>query len=283
MGEKLPAGIRDPVVHGLGDQRGAEIGDAAHDQRRDLDLAQAVHVLKIPERPGRRELVRAPAAEIGLGAAPLGTGQARRGVRRHGVVAVAAHILGHGFVVGFAAELAGAQGFVNRRLHRRGEHLHAAHALLPPEAAGGVSAGDHEGLDAPGLPLDRVGDLHHPTPGLAQDMAFLQAEMGAKGLQLVEPGLLIPKLRAAVKIGIAAAELIVHDELTPIRVRDPVQDLKVIVRGTRSAVEEDQGRFSVVGFRPDDPVPGLISEEGHEALCNSRHRRGSFQRYGLFV
>ena len=119
--------------------------------------------------------------------------------------------------------------------------------------------------------------------GLAQDMAFLQPEMGAKGLQLVEPGLLIPELRMAVKIGIAAAELIVHDELTPIRVRDPVQDLKVIVRGTRSAVEEDQGRFSVVGFRPNDPVPGLISKEGHETLCNSRHRRGSFQRNGLFV
>ena len=68
-------------------------------------------------------------------------------------------------------------------------------------------------------------------------------QVRAQGDEFVDPGLLGPQFGMAVKIGVAAADLVVRDDLTA-RVGDAVQHFEIVVRATWSAVQTKQCRLA---------------------------------------
>ena len=69
-------------------------------------------------------------------------------------------------------------------------------------------------LDALGLAVDDVGDGLHGAPRLAEEVELVEVQVFAQGDKLVDPGLLCPQFGVAVEVGIAAADLVVGDDLT---------------------------------------------------------------------
>ena len=102
-------------------------------------------------------------------------------------------------------------------------------------------------------------------------MAFLDAEMLPQCHELPYPGLGFPELRMSLQIGVAAADLIVHDQLTTVLLGKFVQHLEIVVGGAGTAVEQDQGLF-VPGLFAHDAVIGLMPFKGQIAFAY-RHGR----------
>ena len=69
----------------------------------------------------------------------------------------------------------------------------------------------------------------------------------------------------SVEIRLAAAYLVVGDDLPP-RISDAVEHLEIVVRTSRSTVQQQQGRFPRCFAH--DSVVGLVTQERHIALSD---------------
>ena len=271
MLEELPAAAGNAVVHCLRHERRTEVGYSADDEGRDPDLAKAVYVFEILQCPGRSEFVRAPSAEVRLVAVLLRPCQAFGRVLRDGIVAVAAHVFGNGGFVCSPREVLSVKGMADSLLHILRHELYPAEPFLLPEAAAGMSARDDVGLDAFWLAVHRVADLHHSSPGLADDVALLDSQVFAQSFELVHPRLLCPELRMPFEEGIPAADLVVHYDLAVVQVSDTVKHFEIVVGRTRPSVEAEERGFPVIFLFAYDSVVGLVAEERHVAFCDLCH------------
>ncbi len=95
----------------------------------------------------------------------------------------------------------------------------------------------NERLNPLGLVVYNIRYGLHGTPRLAEYVYSIQMQKFADGDELVYPSLLRPQFGVTVEIGVAAAYLVVGDDL-PSSVSDAVKHLEVVVRTAWSAVEQ---------------------------------------------
>ena len=62
-------------------------------------------------------------------------------------------------------------------------------------------------------PQRDVGDGLHGAPRLAQEVDLVEMQVLAQGDELVDPGFLCPQFGMAVEVGVAAADLVVRNDL----------------------------------------------------------------------
>ena len=93
--------------------------------------------------------------------------------------------------------------------------------LAGPQRTGGVARREDDRLDAFGLAVNDVGDGLHGAPRLAEEVELVEVQVFAQGDELVDPGLLGPQFGMTVEVGVAAADLVVGDDLAA-RVGDAV-------------------------------------------------------------
>lgn len=111
--------------------------------------------------------------------------------------------------------------------------------LAGPQRAGGMARRKDDRLDALGLAVDDIGDGLHGAPRLAEEVELVEVQVLAQGDKFVDPGLLGPQFGMAVKVGVAAADLVVRDDLAA-RVGNAVQHFEIVVRAAWSAMQTKQ-------------------------------------------
>ena len=137
-----------------------------------------------------------------------------------------------------------------------------------------MTARDNEALYALCLFLvvDAVADLHHAAPALADDMACVESEVLSESEELFHPYFLVPEFRMSVEIRVAASDLVIHNDHSLVVVSYVVENLIVVMCRSRSAVEADKRRLTVVLILlAYDSVISLISHERHIAFCDLSH------------
>jgi hypothetical protein len=88
-------------------------------------------------------------------------------------------------------------------------------------------------------------------------MYLIQAQMLPQSHQFLRPNLAVKQVGATGSLGLAASDLIVHDQGTAI-LRQLIQHLKVVVAGTGAAVEENERVLARCALT-DHSVVGLIA------------------------
>ncbi len=138
--------------------------------------------------------------------------------------------------------------------------------LFSPHPGGGEGAGENDALHPSRMARTDILQQKHPAPGLAQQMNLLQPQVLPERRQLVEPGLHIPEpLRF--RPGPAASQLVVHDELTAVQLRQTVQDFEIVVGGAGASMKQQKRRFALCA-PSHHAIAGLISQVGHTPLLN---------------
>ena len=106
-----------------------------------------------------------------------------------------------------------------------------------------MARGEDDRLDALGLTVDDVGDGLHGAPRLAEEVELVEVQVLAQGDEFVDPGLLGPQFGMTVEVGVAAADLVVGDDLAA-RVGDAVQHFEIVMRAAWSTVQTKQCRLA---------------------------------------
>ena len=99
------------------------------------------------------------------------------------------------------------------------------------------------------LVRERVIGRQHAAPRVAVEIEFVQPEVGAQRLELVDEAVGAPERRIIRLVGRAATELVVEDD-APIRARQALQRLQIETAATRPAVQEHERSVAVA----EDPV-----------------------------
>ena len=110
-------------------------------------------------------------------------------------------------------------------------------------------------------------ERQHPAPGLTEQVDFFKVQRFPQRDELLHPGLPCPKLWVSVQVGVPAADLVIHDELPLIFFGEEVQHLEIIMRRSRSAVQQHQRCLFRVLFT-DDPVICLMPHKGNITFCD---------------
>ena len=86
---------------------------------------------------------------------------------------------------------------------------------------------------------ERVIGREHAAPGVAVEVEFVEPEMGAQRLELVDEAVGAPERRILGLVGVTAAELVVEDDAA-IRAREALERLQVEAAAAGPAVQEHE-------------------------------------------
>src|SRR5581483_10458377 len=240
---------------------------AGGDQRRDVELAEAVGDVPVAERARDHELVRALHGLVHVRMVDHAPEGAQDGVGPRVDAADVAAVEDHrcGLVLG-RVEGAGRLVLVEYALNVGGQLAAKPRGLFYPERDARGRRREHQARET-GWLGERVLHREHATPGRAEEVDAFEPECFADGADLLDEELDRPLRRVGLEPRAAAAELVVEDD-APSRPGELFEGLEVVVGRAGTAVEAEERQPPGPLAVADDPVPGLAAGVRDPALAH---------------
>ena len=256
--DERPGAVRDAVVGLLDDVGRALVVGARQAHAGHLDVLGALADVPVAHLARDDELARALHDHVALADPREGVLDELRVVLLVEADDVTLVVLVVGGLRLGRAVVAGTLGLGDGVLHLLGHEADEAVRLVQPGLDADGRAVDDEGVHA-GVVAHHAVHAQHAAPRVAEQVDVVQAQRLAHGVELVRPEVVGVEAVVLVRDGrLAAADLVVEDDLAPVALRDLGVRQQVVVAVARTAVQHEQ-RLLARRALAEDLAVGLVA------------------------